>query len=159
MLEKMCCKCGNHSVPSESPFGDPYFHKYYDENGKWIENSWLCNDCYIDEIKNRICCICGNNPHWHKDRNGKGDWTGKHVCDQCYDEYNINSSQIIVRKIICDTYVCLGYDKKWRYIDAVYIIPNEGFICNIIEMKIIKNPSRSSKYHQFKIDNNIYNEN
>jgi len=62
------------------------------------------------------------------------------------DEWYFNNR----RKIDCDTYFCIEYDLNRNNIDSIFIIPNDGWICNIMGMRIVKNPSRDSKYEQFK---------
>lgn len=61
-------------------------------------------------------------------------------------------------KIDCDTYICLGYDMNRRNIGDVYIIPNDGWICNLRHIGIPKNPSKTSKYDKFKVDPKPYND-
>ena len=61
-------------------------------------------------------------------------------------------------KIDCDTYICIGYDFKRRNIEAVYIIPNEGWISSLTKLTITRNASKISKYDEFQIEDiDIYN--
>jgi len=61
------------------------------------------------------------------------------------------------RKVDCNTYICLGYDSERKNIIMVWIIPNEGWICNLSNIDIYKT-FRPSKYDQFKVDPKSYND-
>lgn len=60
------------------------------------------------------------------------------------------------RKVDCNTYICIGYDSKRENIVMVWIIPNDGWICNLSNIDIYKT-FRPSKYDQFKVDPKPYN--
>lgn len=62
------------------------------------------------------------------------------------------------RKIDCDTYFCIGFGKNLECIDVVYIIPNEGWICELELIVIHKDSVKCSKYDQFKVDQIYYND-
>ena len=69
-------------------------------------------------------------------------------------------SSSFMRRINCNTYVILGFDEKRENIDAVYIITNDGWICNLSSCRISKDPVRTSKYDKFKVPTeelDIYN--
>lgn len=61
------------------------------------------------------------------------------------------------RKVDCNTYICLGYDSERKNIIMAWIIPNEGWVCNLSNIDIYKT-FRPSKYDQFKIDPKQYND-
>ncbi len=61
------------------------------------------------------------------------------------------------KKVDCNTYICLGYDQKRENIIMVWIIHNEGWVCNLSNIDIYKT-FRSSKYDQFKVDPQSYND-
>lgn len=41
------------------------------------------------------------------------------------------------RKIDCDTYICIGFNKDLTYIEAVWTIPNEGWINNLHKIGLL----------------------
>jgi hypothetical protein len=61
------------------------------------------------------------------------------------------------RKVDCNTYICIGYDSKREDIIMVWIIPNEGWVCNLSNIDIYKT-FRPSKYDQFKVGPKSYND-
>lgn len=61
------------------------------------------------------------------------------------------------RKVDCNTYICIGYDSERKSIVMVWIIPNEGWICNLSNIDIYKT-FRPSKYDQFKVDPKSFND-
>lgn len=61
-------------------------------------------------------------------------------------------------KDVCDTYFLMGFDKDRKNIESACIIPNEEWIKDLVKMTIVRNPSRVSKYDQFKIDPKPYND-
>lgn len=73
-----------------------------------------------------------------------------------YDRLNFESR----RKIDCDTYVCLGFNKNWSVVEVTYIIPNTDEIINIRTISIAKNPLRFPKYdyEEFRVDEKQYND-
>lgn len=79
---------------------------------------------------------------------GKIDVKGAKISD---DGWMFNNR----RKIECDTYVCLGYDRNRENIDKIWIIYNEDDITNIGNIHIRIN---SIKYEKFEIDNTLYND-
>jgi hypothetical protein len=80
--------------------------------------------------------------------------SGRLTIVNIYDawEFGIN------RKIDSHVYFCIGFSRDLKVIDVVYIIPNEGWICNLEMITIHKYPTRGSKYDQFKVDNKPYND-
>lgn len=62
------------------------------------------------------------------------------------------------RKIDCDTYICLCYNRDRNNIEIVLIIPNEGFICDLLKIRIYKTTFGSYRYDKFKVDPNPYND-
>lgn len=57
----------------------------------------------------------------------------------------------------CDTYVCLGYNEYYNYIEHVWIIPNRKRIKEISSFAITDKESSLSKYYKYEVDNKIYN--
>ena len=61
------------------------------------------------------------------------------------------------RKVDCNAYICLGYDSERKNIEMVWIIPNEGWVCNLSNIDVYKT-FRPSKYDPFKVDPKTYND-
>lgn len=63
------------------------------------------------ELENRICIVCGSKDtniykgkyRWIRDRDDKGNWTGKYICFNCYgknrQKNDLNSQQNIIKSI------------------------------------------------------------
>lgn len=62
------------------------------------------------------------------------------------------------RKIDCDTYIILGFTFDRKYIEYVWIIPNDENMYNVPNIKIWRTIRNVSKYEHFKIDPKPYND-
>lgn len=62
------------------------------------------------------------------------------------------------RKIDCNTYFLLGFGSDYKNIEDLRIIPNEGWICNLVSITIVRNSLKISKFDQFKVDHEQYND-
>lgn len=63
-------------------------------------------------------------------------------------------------KIDCNYYFCLGFDREWNNIESMHIIPNDRCIIISDDIGIYKyiDPSRGSKWNEFKFDEEIFND-
>lgn len=61
------------------------------------------------------------------------------------------------KKTVYDTYIFLGFDKDWQNINAVFVVPNKGWIKDIGTACISRNAD-GSKYNEFIIDVKPYND-
>lgn len=178
--DKICYKCGNNK------YIDPLIRiaKHYDKEGYWT-GKFVCRLCYsraskikklditkrtgrqsigeiiVSKILNVPICSTYTD-RWelpfklmHKDYGI--------ICVRTSTKKNGKWQFSTNRKIIPDTYFCLGFDEEWKKIEIVYIIPNEEWLSNITSLSISKNiRSRNIKRCAwFETDpsmyNNIYN--
>ncbi len=123
---RKCCTCGS----SDTYFsGKYYWFKYYDEKGNWDFKSYICNDCYknkgkdinkeIEYYKNkrqhrfdkRKCAKCGidKTSKWHREFNNDKNWTGKYLCNRCFQKSDLNYHYLIRKST---TRSRIGYIQK-----------------------------------------------
>lgn len=100
-----------------------------------------------------------NNFEWFIDmedeKYGKIDVkSGRLTISRIYEVWEFGTK----RKIDCHFYFCIGFSRDLKVIDAVYLIPNEGWICSLDTIMIRKYPTRVSKYDQFRVDQESYND-
>ncbi len=62
------------------------------------------------------------------------------------------------KKIDCNTYILLGFGVNHENIEDVRIVPNEDWISGLTTITITQNPIKTTKYDQFMVDPNCYND-
>lgn len=183
--DRKCSECGNVETYIDNAGREYWFADIY-RNKNWDKESYLCLSCYnkrqtlyrtvgVDRDSNdgkaaidqavvvkvldiEDLNIRMDNFRWHIDaedkKNGKIDIKGE--CLSSRGVWNFSTRN----KIDCDTYICLGYDRNRKKIEAVFVVPNEDWVINLTKLNITKNSCRTTKYNydRYKVDSTVYDD-
>lgn len=160
-------------------------NKYYGENGNWNRKSYLCDNCYCkSKTQCRTMCVDPKSNLGMSIISEKiiGDFLGIKSCNEKMNNYSfpidmlhhekygkidVKASSLrqdgksrfnTRRKVDCDHYFLLGFDKNMRIIDVVYIVANDEWIASIPRIEITRNSVRTSVYDKFLVDPKPYND-
>lgn len=145
--------CGGTTTYMNNP-KSPEWRRCYDSKGNW-NGGYLCRECYQDDqrfktkiaknrmLKNRNCNRCGSKdtrtnlhgiPLWFKEKDKKGDWNRKWLCNKCYHEILNNlpdSYKNIIKSMARSRNVIIDLDNFGEFTDNDKSIIGEDIVTDV----------------------------
>ncbi len=169
--DKCCYRCGSDN--------DRYVDKYYDNKGVWT-GKYICDYCRkkdISEYRNKrirlrisegtgsvcdtmiskileipVCSIyAGDTKLPFNLIHGYYGIVGTKISNMRRGKWDFRSNG----RISADTYFHIGFDKNYKNIEIVYVIPSEDLANSNGRVCLYRN---TMKYLKYKIDNTIFND-